>query len=105
MRYSCWLMAFGRPGSVVGFGTIAERSRRIGRTQSAIQPARMRSDARRLGDRCRERFTIRSWCLRRSDSAISERPEQAGQDSDEVDEKNDQIAHRRIVAGREIPRT
>jgi hypothetical protein len=27
--------------------------------------------------------------------------EQAGQDSDEVDEKNDQIAFRRIVAGRE----
>jgi hypothetical protein len=32
------------------------------------------------------------------------RSEQAGQNSDEVDEKNDQIAHRRIVAGREILR-
>jgi hypothetical protein len=29
----------------------------------------MRSQADRFGDRCRERFTIRGWCLRRSDSA------------------------------------
>src|SRR2546421_10150989 len=26
---------------------------------------------RRTGDRCRERFTIKSWCLRRRDSATS----------------------------------
>src|SRR6266566_6067797 len=32
------------------------------------------------------------------------RSEQAGQCSDQVDEKNDQIAHRRIVAGRGILR-
>src|SRR6516164_4451468 len=32
------------------------------------------------------------------------RSEQAGQGSDEVDEKNDQIAHHRIVAGRGILR-
>jgi hypothetical protein len=32
------------------------------------------------------------------------RSEQAGQDSDDVDEENDQIAHRRMVAGREILR-
>src|SRR5215469_6068904 len=50
--------------SVEGFGTIAERSRRVGRTKSAIKPARMRCDERRLGVRCRERFTISSWCLR-----------------------------------------
>ncbi len=41
--------------------------------KSAIQPAKMRSPADRVGDRCRERFTIRSWCLRRSDSATTER--------------------------------
>jgi len=29
----------------------------------------------------------------RNDGAGAARPEQAGQDSDEVDEKNDQIAH------------
>jgi hypothetical protein len=34
---------------------------------------RIRSHADRLGDRCRERFTIRSWCFRRSDSATRER--------------------------------
>ena len=45
----------------------------MGRTKSAIQPAKMRSDADRFGDRCLERFTIRSWCLRRSDSATMER--------------------------------
>src|ERR1700751_3104138 len=32
------------------------------------------------------------------------RTEQAGQGSNEMDKKNDQIAHRRIVAGREILR-
>ena len=32
------------------------------------------------------------------------RSEKAGQGSDEVDEKNDQIAHRRIVTGRETLR-
>lgn len=36
---------------------------------SASKPARIRSDAHKLGDRCRERFMIKSWCLRRSDSA------------------------------------
>ena len=49
--------------SVEGFSSIAERRGRVGRTKSAIQPAKMRSDADRLGDRRRERFTIRSWCL------------------------------------------
>jgi hypothetical protein len=34
----------------------------------------------------------------------SARSEQAGQRSDAMDEKNDHIAHRRIVAGREILR-
>src|SRR2546422_4342517 len=32
------------------------------------------------------------------------RSEQAGQGSKEMDKKRDEIAHRRIVAGREIPR-
>jgi hypothetical protein len=34
-----------------------------GRTKSAIQPARMRSYADSLGDRCRERFTISPDCV------------------------------------------
>jgi hypothetical protein len=47
-----------------------------------------------------------SWCLRITDSATMDaaRTEQAGQGSKEMDKKNNQIAHRRIVAGREILR-
>ncbi len=73
IRYFRLLMALSRPSRVEGFTTIAVRSRRVGRIKNAIQPARMRSHADRMGDRCRERFTIRSWCLRRSDSATIER--------------------------------
>jgi hypothetical protein len=39
----------------------------------------------------------------RNDGAGAARSEQASQGSAEVDEKNDQIAHHRIVAGRGIP--
>jgi hypothetical protein len=59
--------------SVEGFSAMAERRRRVGRTKSASKPARMRSPEDRLGDRCRERFTIRRWCFGRSDSATRER--------------------------------
>jgi hypothetical protein len=45
----------------------------VGRTKSAIKPARMRSDVHKFGDRCRERVTIKSWCLRIRDSATMER--------------------------------
>jgi hypothetical protein len=80
----------------------------VGRTKSAIKPARMRSDVHKFGERCRERATIKSWCLRIRDSATMERTppvsEQAGQGSKEMDKKNDQIAHRKIAAGREILR-
>jgi hypothetical protein len=40
----------------------------------------------------------------RNDGTGAARSEQAGQGSDEVEEKNDQISHHRIVAGREIAR-
>src|SRR6266702_5002939 len=50
-RYFCLLKALSRPSSVEGFRTIAERSRRVGRTKSAIKPARTRSDACKFGDR------------------------------------------------------
>src|SRR5207249_6252764 len=33
----------------------------------------MRSDVHKFGDRCRERATIKSWCLRIRDSATMER--------------------------------
>jgi hypothetical protein len=45
----------------------------MGCTRSAIKPARMRSDVHKFGDRCRERVTIKSWCLRIRDSATMER--------------------------------
>ena len=68
----------------------------------------MRSPSDRLGDRCRERFTIRSWCFRRSDSATSERTPPGPSNRASVAIKwitgNGQIAHRRIVAGWEILR-
>src|SRR5437016_8721797 len=95
------------PSSVEGFRTIAERSRRVGRTKSAIKPARARSDTCKFGDRFRERFKIRIWCLSRSDSATRERtppgPSNRARTA-EMDEKNGQIAHQRIVAGRGILR-
>ena len=40
----------------------------------------------------------------RDDGTDAARTEQAGQKSHKVDEKNDEITHRRIVAGREILR-
>jgi hypothetical protein len=38
-----------------------------------------------------------------NDGTGAARSEQASQGSDEMDEKDDQIAHHRILAGREIP--
>jgi len=40
----------------------------------------------------------------RNDGTDAARTEQAGQGNKEMDKQNDQIAHRRIVAGREILR-
>ena len=40
IRYSRLLVALWRASSVEGFSSIAERSRRVGRTQRAIQPTR-----------------------------------------------------------------
>ena len=53
--------------------TIAERIRRAGRMKRAHKPATRRSELRRLGDRCRKRWRIRSCCLTRTDSATTER--------------------------------
>ncbi len=44
---------------VDGLSTIAERITRAGRMKNAHTPARIRSDARRFGDRCRERLRMR----------------------------------------------
>ena len=68
----------------------------------------MRSHADKLGDRCREAIhdeeLVPEEKRLRNYGADAARSEQPGQGGDEVDEKNDQIAHRRIVAGREILR-
>jgi len=78
----------------------------VGRTKSAIKPARMRSDMHKFGDRCRERVTIQELVLEdkglRNYGTDAARTEQAGQGSKEMDKKSNQSAHRRIVAGREI---
>jgi hypothetical protein len=53
--------------------TIAERISRTGRMRSAHTPATTRSERRRLGERLRERLRIRTWCLRSTDSATTDR--------------------------------
>jgi len=55
-----------------GFNTMAERISRDERNSRAHRPVRIRSEALRFGDRCRERFRISSWCLIRRDSATTE---------------------------------
>src|SRR5689334_6556931 len=56
-----------------GLNTIADRNKRFGLIHTEQNPAIRRSRMRRLGARRRERFTIKSWCLIRTDSAITER--------------------------------
>src|SRR5216110_1717731 len=96
------------PSSVEGFRTIAERSRRVGRTKSAIKPARMRSDVHKFGDRCRERATIKSWCLRIRDSATMERtplgPSKRARVARKWTKRMTRLLIAECVAGREIPR-
>jgi hypothetical protein len=79
----------------------------VGRSQRARHPARIRSDADRFGARCRERFRDQELMLEQkrlsNNGTGAARSEQASQGSDEMDEKDDQIAHHRILAGREIP--
>jgi hypothetical protein len=58
---------------VDGFTTTADRTSRLGGTSRAHNPVISRSATRRLGERCRERFRIRSCCLTRTDSATTER--------------------------------
>ena len=73
----------------------------MGRTKSAIKRARMRSDVHKFGDRCRERATNQELVLEdkglRNYGTDAARTEQAGQGYKEMDKKNNQIAHRRIV--------
>ena len=59
--------------NVEGFSTIAERIKREGFMNKEHTPAMKRSEARRFGARFRERLRISSCCLRRMDSAITER--------------------------------
>jgi len=57
------LPRFQHSNSVDGLKTIAERINRCGCIKSVHRPATTRSEARRLGDRVRERLRISSWCL------------------------------------------
>ena len=58
---------------VEGLSTIAVRINRDGRMNRAQTPATIRSDALRFGTRFRDRFRICTWCLIKTDSAITER--------------------------------
>ena len=59
--------------NVEGFSTIAERIKREDFMNMEHTPAMKRSEARRFGARFRERLRISNCCLRRMDSAITER--------------------------------
>src|SRR5437879_6484955 len=81
-RYFRSFSARWRLKRVDGFNTIAERINRPWRMRSAHKPATMRSETRRFGERFRGRFRIRSCCLRRTDSATTERaPQEIGRAS------------------------
>jgi hypothetical protein len=72
-RYFRCISARWSLNSVDGLKTIAERINRPGRIKRAHRPATTRSEARRFGDRFRERLRISSWCLTSTDSATTER--------------------------------
>jgi len=73
MRYFRFLRVWWKFNRIEGFSTIAERITRVGCMNRVHNPATKRSDARRLGALCRERFRIRSCCLTRTDSATTAR--------------------------------
>jgi hypothetical protein len=72
-RYFRCTKARWKCSRVDGLKTIATRRKRIGMIQSAQNPAIRRSKIRRFGARRRERLTISSWCLMRTDSATTAR--------------------------------
>src|SRR6516225_5739413 len=86
-----------RCSRVEGFRTMADRIRRARRIKSAHRPAMMRSETRRFGDRRRERLRIKSCCSARRDSATTDRtppgPASRARGCDEMDEKDEEIAH------------
>ena len=94
-RYLRFLRAWWMLKRVEAFSTMAERIRRAGRMQRAHKPATRRSEARKFGDRYRERLRIRSCCLMRTDSATTKRmpPGPRSRASVVMNEKDDQIAH------------
>jgi hypothetical protein len=76
--------ARNRFNSVDGLKTIAERINRPWRIKERTRPPTTRSAERRVGDRFRDRFRIRSWCLTSTDSATTARvppAQRAGQRS------------------------
>jgi hypothetical protein len=79
--------------------TIAERISRTGRMRSAHTPATTRSERRRLGERLRERLRIRTWCLRSTDSATTDRAAGTSQPGDrrqQMQKQDGEITHRTI---------
>ena len=74
---SAWYFPFLKTrwmlNSVEGFSTIAERIKREDFMNKVHTPAMKRSEALRFGALFRARLRISSCCLRRMDSAITER--------------------------------
>src|SRR6266702_315635 len=101
------LKAWSRASSVEGFSSIAERRRRVGRTKSAIQPIKDALRHGEIGGSSSRAIHDRKLVLKekqlRNEGTDATGTEQPGQGSDEVDEENDQIAHRGIIAVTENP--
>jgi hypothetical protein len=72
-RYCRFVSARWSLKRVEGFRTIADRTSRLGRMNSAHMPATMRSAQWRLGERFRDRLKISSCCLTSRDSATTAR--------------------------------
>jgi hypothetical protein len=91
-------------GSVGGLRASGRRRHgpsRLGRMSSVHTPATTRSARRKLRERRRERLSINSCCLTRTDSAThGTRPARTGEPSDsrqDVEKQDGQVAHGTIV--------
>ena len=86
---------------------MADRSRRVGRSHSAQpagkDPVRRGQIRRSLPGAIQDQELMLEQKRLGNDGTGTARSEQASQGSDEMDEKDDQIAHHRILAGQEIP--
>jgi hypothetical protein len=77
-------------------GGLAERTSRLGRMSSVHTPAMRRSASRRFGERFRERLSISSCCLTKTDSATTARAPPVGEPRDgsqQIEKQDGQVAN------------